>query len=166
MSNPEASSDPIGVPAQSELPDALRALLNAPTYVSGANTLSFRVTEFGAPYGVGNSFRTRGVAATEVTDIRAIAEGLMFDTTKLVSIIEAQSARTSETTAAPIEKMVPVVKVLRGGSALTGSFAAVCGVGSALSGTTLMHPLLAAILLISSLGFFLMSLMPSGRRYG
>ncbi len=165
MPNPEASNELGGPPGQSELPDALRALLNTPTYVSGANTVSLRITDFRVPYGTGNSIRTRGSAATEVTDIRAIAEGLMFDTTRLVSIIEAQKPRSLET-AEPIEEMVSVVKVLRGGSALTGSFAIVCGVGTALSGITLIHPLLAAILLVSSLGFFFMSLVPSGKKYG
>jgi hypothetical protein len=165
MSNPEASNEPASHPVQSELPDALRALLNTPTYVSGANTLSFRMVDVGATYGSGSSFRTRGSAATEVADIRSIAEGLMFDTTKLVSIIEAQSARPAKITE-PVEEMVPVVKVLRGGSALIGSFAVVCSVGSALSGSTLIHPLLAAILFVSSLGFFFMSLVPSGKKYG
>ena len=165
MPNPETSNELGGPPGQSELPDALRALLNTPTYVFGAPIVSVQITDIGVPYGTGNSIRTRGSAATEVTDIRAIAEGLMFDTTRLVSIIEAQHPRPLET-AEPVEEMVSVVKVLRRGSALAGSFAIVCGVGTALSGSTLIHPLLAVILLLSSLGFFLMSFAPSGKKYG
>lgn len=165
MPNPEASIEPDGHPTQSELPDALRALLNAPYYVSAANTASFRIMDFGVPFGTGNSIRTRGTAATEVTDIRAIAEGLMFDSTRLVSLIEAQNLRLLEA-AEPVEEMVSVARVLRVGSALTGSFAVVCSAGSALSGSTLIHPLLAAILLVSSMGFFFMSFLPSGKKYG
>jgi hypothetical protein len=165
------SRDPSNEPeeravVQSELPQALRTLLNEPTYVSGANT-SFVITDYGMPFVAGNSIRTRGTAATEVADIRSIAEGLMFDSTRLVSIIEAQNpAPIAQTTERLIGDTVSVVSVLRGGSALTAGFVIVCTAGSALSGSTLIHPLLGAILLVASLGFYCMSFLPAGKKYG
>jgi hypothetical protein len=167
MSDPEAIKDAGNLLGPGALPEALQALLNVPTYISGANTVTYRISDLGEPYVSGGSIRTRSSAATEVADIRALAEGLMFDSTKLVSIIEAQQqALQPQEIVAQTEELVPVVKVLRGGAALVGSFALVCSTGSILSGTTLIHPLLSAILFISSLGFFAMSLVPSEKKYG
>jgi hypothetical protein len=91
----------------------------------------------------------------------------MFDSTKLVSIIEnQQQALNPPKIAAPTDDLVPVATVMRGGSALVGGFALVCSMGSALSGTILIHPLLSAILVVSSIGFFVMSLVSLEKKYG
>jgi hypothetical protein len=52
---------------------------------------------------------------------------------------------------------ISLTSVLRGGAAIAGAFGLVCATGSALSGVTLMHPLLSLVLIVGSLGFYAMS---------
>jgi hypothetical protein len=52
---------------------------------------------------------------------------------------------------------VSLTSILRGGAAIAGAFGLVCAIGSALSGVTLMHPLLSLVLIVGSLGFYAMS---------
>jgi hypothetical protein len=52
---------------------------------------------------------------------------------------------------------VPLKSVLRGGALIVGASTLLAWVGTILSGTLIIHPLLAAMLLLSSLAFYLMS---------
>jgi hypothetical protein len=84
------------------------------------------------------------------------AENLMYDATKLVALLEEARA-PANLAAASSSDTVSVTSTLRGGAAIAGAFGLVCGIGSALSGVTLMHPLLSLVLILGSLGFCAMS---------
>ena len=99
---------------------------------------------------------TSTVTGTTVDDIRGLAENLMYDATKLVVVFDEGYALQSPQ-ATNSSDSVSLTSVLRGGATIAGAFGVVCGVGSALSGATLMHPLLSILLVVGSFGFYLMS---------
>jgi hypothetical protein len=145
------------MPQQSEntpsQPDPLKALeevISSPRITYGANT---RTT-----YEFSQLLEFRGPSATTVTDIHELAENIMFDTTRLVSELDKiRPAQAVDAAPSSRNELVTIVSVLQGASAVTLAFSILCGVGSLMSGTVLLHPLLALVLIVSSAGFLAMS---------
>jgi hypothetical protein len=136
-----------------EIVSVLDQLRSTPFIVSGAATQ----TKFNAPATTSAS----AVSTTLVADIHALAENLMFDATKLVAVLDSSHEQIREAKISEKRsELVSVEAVLRAGAAVTGGFAIVCGLGTYLGGVVLLHPLLALLLLVASLGFYLMSLLP------
>jgi hypothetical protein len=98
----------------------------------------------------GLSQRTTG---TDLVDVRAFAETIVSDATALMSRLEQ-----IESFSGPLqdEDSVPIATVLRSGAAIVGGFALLCVVGTGLTGTVLLHPLLAWSLILMSVGFYAM----------
>ena len=92
-----------------------------------------------------------------------LAESVMFDATRMVAILDSiRHPVPAENLAAEQQQadVVSIKAVLRVGAAVTGTFAVVCGLGNILSGTMLLHPLIAVLLVVGSIGFYLMSFLP------
>jgi hypothetical protein len=131
----------------------IKVLRNARVTTPAANSqtkLDFLATVVGSPSGT-----------TGVTDLHALAETIMFDATRMVSILDSRDPHLEKRTiGGENAELVSIKNVMRGGAAVAGAFAAVCGLGTLLSGTVLLHPLIAVLLLASSIGFFTMSFLP------
>ncbi|MHC2625070.1 hypothetical protein ACVIW2_007102 [Bradyrhizobium huanghuaihaiense] len=132
---------------RSETIEVLRQLAQKPQRRAG---LSTETVEQIFPSGL--SQRTTG---TDLVDVRAFAETIMFDATALVSRLEQMEHRADLALDEDRDK-VSVASVLQGGAAVAASFAGVCLVGNHFSSTLLIHPLLGWLLIFSSIGFFAM----------
>ena len=130
---------------------ALKELANSPRVLNGANTRT--LVELTA---IKSS--SSNIAPTTLVDVRELAESVMFGATSLVAKLDQIDLDAAETArgASPEQDTVAISKVLRGGAAITLAFAIVCLVGTQMSGTILLHPMLAWLLILASIGFYLM----------
>jgi hypothetical protein len=97
-----------------------------------------------------------------MSDLHALAERLMFDSTRLVSILEeGHVQRDRLPSAKDSADVLSVTAVRRGAAVFIGAFAIICGVGSLIGGTTLVHPFLALLLIVTSIGLYIMSRFPA-----
>ena len=72
-------------------------------------------------------------------------------------VVPAPGATSMASHEPAIDHVVTVSSVLRGGSIIVGASTLLALVGTVLSGTVIIHPLLSLMLLISSVAFYLMS---------
>jgi hypothetical protein len=144
----DLSNEPSGTPKDDPL-QALRELANSPRLLTIANTqTTFETVRTGL---------VNETSATTIVNVRELAESVMFDATRLVTKLDELSPRQTGEAIQSQSDMVSIPSVLRGGAAVTLAFALVCMVGTQLSGTVFLHPLLAGLLIVSSLGFYLMA---------
>jgi len=132
--------------------DTLRALIqlaNSPRLLKVANTeTTLDLTGIRAP--------SSNATSTSLVDVQALAEQLMFQATTLVTTIEQLDRTMTVEVGRSADDTVEVSAVLKGGAAVAFSFALMCMIGNQISGTILLHPLLAWLLILSSIGFYLM----------
>jgi hypothetical protein len=144
----DTSSDEAPRPGNDTV-QALKELANSPRLLKVANT---------APIvQVGGSVSSTNTSATNILDVRQLAETVMFEATRLVATLDEFGPEQVDQTARAEADMVPISAVLRGGAAITAAFAFVCIAGTQVSGTVFLHPLLAWFLILASIGFYLMA---------
>ncbi len=134
--------------SKAELPEVLRVIQDSPYRLSGVATQT-RV-QWAVPRTI------QGSSSTAVTDLHTLAEGLMVDATRMVALLERPREAGREHARTDLVSMKSVVQAA---AAVTGAFALFCGVGTFLSGTVLLHPVIALLLLSASVGFYTMSLV-------
>jgi hypothetical protein len=141
--------------SRQEVSPAIDVLRNATLTVPAANTQTKLDFETGATVSPSGT--------TGLTDLHALAESVMFDATRMVAILDnSREEPHVEKSAVRVENadLISIKSVLRAGAAVVGAFAAVCWVGTLLSGTVLLHPLIAVLLIAASIGFYIMSFLP------
>jgi len=134
-----------------DLPNVLRGLLDKPHRISAVSIGTIIASS--AP-----TFRFR--TSAETVDPQALAERMMLDATTWVSVLEQGRLKLPKQQDVQSERHVPINAVLRGGALSVGLFAFFCGLGSVLGGVTLLHPLLAVLLITASIGFYAISFAP------
>jgi hypothetical protein len=131
-------------------------LLDRPYQTSTSNTATQVAQRLAFP-----QYQFAPSSTTEIADFHLLAERLMMDATRMVAMFD--EGRLISPTAPPEQhgELVSVPAVLRGGALFVGAFALLGGIGSSLSGVTLIHPLLSLLLIVASVGFYLMSFVPA-----
>lgn len=106
---------------------------------------------------INKALATASVATA--TEIAVAAQAKAKDSMlKAIQHLQAEEKRIKEMAAAQRSAdLVTRTAVIRGASIIVGALTLLCWVGTMLSGTVFVHPLLSTMLFISSIVFYLMS---------
>jgi hypothetical protein len=144
------------------------------TFIEG-NIVSFFPRQLTGKFSIPSSHLESNaipVPGRQFADISGLAERLMLDSTALVAKLDSINTSSirvmpnvipprSTISPAASPRMVSLDRVLRDGSAIVGALSAVSLLAYALSGAIIIQPFIAIILLVSSIGFGIMSMAKS-----